>query len=87
MFYVCTSPLVLTRLTDVGLNIGAHQEAIEHFLSALAMQESSGGGKSEQLWTTLRRAFQQMVSTFCVRDLCAIADLVNHHLCLVFRAV
>lgn len=26
------------------------------------MQESSGGAKSEQLWTTLRRAFQAMVS-------------------------
>ena len=43
------------------MNIGANQEAIEHFLSALALQESSGGGKSEQLWTTLRRAFQTMV--------------------------
>ena len=63
-FYPRTSALVLTHMSDVGLNIGAHQEAIEHFLSALAMQESSGGGKSEQLWTTLRRAFQQMVSTF-----------------------
>ena len=49
-------------LRRAGLNIGAHQEAIEHFLGALALQESSGGGKSEQLWTTLRRAFQAMVS-------------------------
>ena len=45
------------------MNIGANQEAIEHFLGALALQESSGGGKSEQLWTTLRRAFQSMVRT------------------------
>ncbi len=49
-------------IKTIGLNIGAHKEAIEHFLSALALQESSGGEKSEQLWTTLRRAFQTMVS-------------------------
>ncbi|KAI0369650.1 TPR-like protein [Pilatotrama ljubarskyi] len=56
--YLCRMRCSLTCLT--GLNIGAHQEAIEHFLSALAMQESSGGAKSEQLWITLRRAFQAM---------------------------
>ena len=59
-------------LLVLGLNIGAHQEAAEHFLSALAMQESSGGAKSEQLWTTLRRAFQAMVSRRITRDPCAI---------------
>ncbi|KAL1942042.1 hypothetical protein VTO73DRAFT_6572 [Trametes versicolor] len=56
-------PTYTRAIYNVGvacLNIGAHQEAIEHFLSALAMQESSGGAKSEQLWTTLRRAFQAM---------------------------
>ncbi|KAI0744275.1 peroxisome targeting signal receptor [Daedaleopsis nitida] len=56
-------PTYTRAIYNVGvacLNIGAHQEAIEHFLSALALQESSGGGKSEQLWTTLRRAFQAM---------------------------
>ncbi|RDX41796.1 peroxisome targeting signal receptor [Lentinus brumalis] len=56
-------PTYTRAIYNVGvacLNIGAHKEAIEHFLSALALQESSGGGKSEQLWTTLRRAFQQM---------------------------
>ena len=53
---------LLTWMKILGLNIGAHKEAIEHFLSALALQESSGGEKSEQLWTTLRRAFQAMVS-------------------------
>ena len=44
-----------------GLNIGAHKEAAEHFLSALSMQNSSAGAKSEQLWSTLRRTFQMMV--------------------------
>ncbi|OSC97435.1 peroxisome targeting signal receptor [Trametes coccinea BRFM310] len=56
-------PTYTRAIYNVGvacLNIGAHKEAIEHFLSALAMQESSGGAKSEQLWTTLRRAFQAM---------------------------
>ncbi|KAG1746141.1 hypothetical protein EDB19DRAFT_1631836 [Suillus lakei] len=43
------------------LNIGAHKEAAEHFLSALSMQESTGGGQtSDQLWFTLRRAFIAM---------------------------
>lgn len=45
----------------VGLNIGANKEAAEHFLSALAMQDSSAGAKSDQLWFTLRRAFLSMV--------------------------
>ena len=43
-----------------GLNIGAHKEAAEHFLSALSMQEATGD-KSKQLWQTLRRAFLSMV--------------------------
>ncbi|KAG2055883.1 TPR-like protein [Suillus hirtellus] len=43
------------------LNIGAHKEAAEHFLSALSMQETTGGGQtSDQLWLTLRRAFIAM---------------------------
>ncbi|KAG2119923.1 uncharacterized protein F5147DRAFT_665963 [Suillus discolor] len=43
------------------LNIGAHEEAAEHFLSALSMQETTGGGQtSDQLWLTLRRAFISM---------------------------
>lgn len=46
-----------------GLNIGAHKEAAEHFLSALELQESTGDRQtSDQLWFTLRRAFIQMVS-------------------------
>ena len=44
-----------------GLNIGATKEAAEHFLSALSMQDSSAGEKSEQLWFTLRRTFDAMV--------------------------
>ena len=44
----------------VGLNIGAHKEAAEHFLSALSMQETTGE-KSKQLLQTLRRAFLAMV--------------------------
>jgi peroxin-5 len=48
----------------VGLNIGAHKEAAEHFLSALVMQESTNGQTSDQLWFTLRRAFIAMVNTF-----------------------
>lgn len=47
----------------VGLNIGADKEAAEHFLSALALQESSSGEKSEQLWFTLRRALLSLVRT------------------------
>lgn len=46
-----------------GLNIGAHKEAAEHFLSALSLQESGEGEKSEQLWFTLRRALLAMGRT------------------------
>ncbi|TFK54495.1 TPR-like protein [Heliocybe sulcata] len=56
-------PTYTRAIYNVGvacLNIGAHQEAIEHFLSALAMQDSTGAEKSEQLWFTLRRAFIAM---------------------------
>jgi peroxin-5 len=47
-------------LITLGLNIGAYKEAAEHFLSALMMQESVGGDKSEQLWQTLRKCFVSM---------------------------
>lgn len=63
---VCLSrqPSKPIRLTFcVGLNIGAHKEAAEHFLSALAMQETTNGQTSDQLWFTLRRAFIAMVDT------------------------
>ncbi|KAJ7268818.1 hypothetical protein B0H12DRAFT_1252171 [Mycena haematopus] len=57
-------PTYTRAIYNVGvacLNIGAHKEAAEHFLSALSMQETSGGGEtSEQLWLTLRRAFLTM---------------------------
>lgn len=56
---------IIFRTTDdqitAGLNIGAHKEAAEHFLSALNLQESTSGDTSEQLWFTLRRAFLSMV--------------------------
>jgi hypothetical protein len=45
-----------------GLNIGAFKEAAEHFLSAISLQENSSGDSSNQLWYTLRRALQSMVS-------------------------
>lgn len=51
----------------LGLNIGAHQEAAEHFLSALSMQDVNGGqgsnNTSDQLWSTLRRTFFAMVGS------------------------
>ncbi|KZT29021.1 TPR-like protein [Neolentinus lepideus HHB14362 ss-1] len=56
-------PTYTRAIYNVGvacLNIGAHKEAVEHFLSALAMQDSTGAEKSEQLWFTLRRAFVAM---------------------------
>ncbi|KAF7361743.1 Peroxisomal targeting signal receptor [Mycena venus] len=57
-------PTYTRAIYNVGvacLNIGAHKEAAEHFLSALSMQEASGGGEtSDQLWFTLRRAFVTM---------------------------
>ncbi|KAI0072438.1 peroxisome targeting signal receptor [Panus rudis PR-1116 ss-1] len=59
-------PTYTRAIYNVGvacLNIGAHQEAAEHFLSALAMQDSSEGNTSEQLWQTLRRTFLSMNRT------------------------
>jgi peroxin-5 len=54
------------------LNLGAYQEAAEHFLSGLAMQGGPGGTggpgaatRSEQLWSTLRRTLVAMVSISC----------------------
>ncbi|KAJ7772620.1 hypothetical protein DFH07DRAFT_802580 [Mycena maculata] len=55
-------PTYTRAIYNVGvacLNIGAYKEAAEHFLSALSMQESTGG-TSDQLWFTLRRAFLAM---------------------------
>ncbi|KAJ7747387.1 hypothetical protein B0H16DRAFT_931027 [Mycena metata] len=57
-------PTYTRAIYNVGvacLNIGAYKEAAEHFLGALSMQETSGGGEtSDQLWFTLRRAFLTM---------------------------
>jgi peroxin-5 len=55
-------PTYTRAIYNVGvacLNIGAHKEAAEHFLSALSMQEATGE-KSKQLLQTLRRAFLAM---------------------------
>ncbi|KAJ3724837.1 hypothetical protein C8R42DRAFT_662730 [Lentinula raphanica] len=56
-------PTYTRAIYNVGvacLNIGAHKEAAEHFLSALALQEQSSGETSDQLWFTLRRALVSM---------------------------
>ncbi|KAF7321780.1 TPR-REGION domain-containing protein [Mycena kentingensis (nom. inval.)] len=56
-------PTYTRAIYNVGvacLNIGAHKEAAEHFLSGLTMQESAGQTTSDQLWQTLRRTFLQM---------------------------
>ncbi|TDL26225.1 peroxisome targeting signal receptor [Rickenella mellea] len=56
-------PTYTRAIYNVGvacLNIGAHKEASEHFLSALALQDTTEGEKSEQLWFTLRRALVAM---------------------------
>ncbi|KAF8070667.1 hypothetical protein FPV67DRAFT_1035722 [Lyophyllum atratum] len=56
-------PTYTRAIYNVGvacLNIGAHKEATEHFLSALNLQESTSGDTSDQLWYTLRRALIAM---------------------------
>jgi hypothetical protein len=65
-------PWYTLAVDNVGvacLNLGAYQEAVEHFLGGLAMQgDSVGAGgvdaakRSEQLWSTLRRTLVAMVS-------------------------
>ena len=57
--------LLTLWLSPVGLNIGAYKEAAEHFLSALSMQEATGG-KSKQLLQTLRRALLSMVCSLAL---------------------
>lgn len=49
-------------MDSLGLNINADKEAAEHFLTALSLQETASGDKSDQLWFTLRRALLAMVS-------------------------
>jgi len=73
-------PTYTRAIFNVGvacLNIGAYKEAAEHFLSALSSQKTSsdgivpeGEGKSEQLWKTLKKAFNLM-------DRNDLADLTN----------
>jgi peroxin-5 len=59
-FIAFSSPVSTEYRT--GLNLGAHQQAAEHFLSTLVMQDSTGKGtKSEQVWLTLRKTFSAMV--------------------------
>jgi len=56
-------PTYTRAIYNVGvacLNIGAHKEAAEHFMTALALQDSTDGEKSEQLWFTLRRTLHAM---------------------------
>jgi peroxin-5 len=49
------------------INIGAYKEAVEHLLDALASQNATEGEKSDQLWTTLSRAFMMMVRHLSLR--------------------
>ena len=75
--YHSSDQCILLNLTDaclfIGLNIGAHKEAAEHFLSALTLRNPDSavpGGppimeplkNADQIWQTLRRTFTSMVS-------------------------
>ncbi|EKM54250.1 uncharacterized protein PHACADRAFT_97499 [Phanerochaete carnosa HHB-10118-sp] len=57
-------PTYTRAIYNVGvacLNLGAHKEAAEHFLSTLVMQDSDGKGtKSDQVWITLSKTFTAM---------------------------
>ncbi|KIP05602.1 hypothetical protein PHLGIDRAFT_108068 [Phlebiopsis gigantea 11061_1 CR5-6] len=57
-------PTYTRAIYNVGvacLNLGAHKEAAEHFLSTLVMQDSTGkGSKSDAVWLTLRKTFTAM---------------------------
>jgi peroxin-5 len=71
-------PTYTRAIYNVGvacLNIGAHREAAEHFLTALALHRGAdpahkGGTRSEVLWQTLNRTFLAMDRT----DLAALTS-------------
>ncbi|KII92734.1 hypothetical protein PLICRDRAFT_103768 [Plicaturopsis crispa FD-325 SS-3] len=77
-------PTYTRAIYNVGvacLNIGAHKEAAEHFLSALQLQEATAGETSEQLWFTLRRVLLTMNRS----DLAELAKPQAHTNLEVFR--
>lgn len=78
-------PTYTRAVYNVGvacLNIGAHKEAAEHFLSAITLQDSSGGSvQSDGLWFILRRALLLMDRT----DLAGMAKAESRPDMDVFR--